>query len=339
MKKTTIIAIILSVFFLVVGFGIYGISEMNEPEVIVLGNPTDIPSNLQSKLPNAYRWTPNVDEFPIEKLAALNRKIVAPYDKDVPYVLVSLNEHTDMENIMKQANEQRKKAVYVKYEKIDPNIPVSPYMPDWEKLFSLDFVDALADLIVPPAFSNNVPNRFCTTGQTLFSGGSILIFFPDDFPNDGKTTSATYFFHYTSKSCHHNGMAVHLRRNMADWGSHSHNPLSVVSQIDCMKGHNGSGFIKYPINLIANIYKSSCDAGGAPGSCGGCVSGCAQIFSASTPRENPSGSKMWISEPNERNQWNVTRHEIMHNYGYNDTDTANNKENSDHCRTNGHIYF
>jgi len=258
---------------------------------------------------------------------------------------------TNMDEIMKWSQERGKEEVYLLYDTdIDPNVETQPFFEPLDIIFSytierlqFSWEKHIKDFIfTPEAYADMVgPLGYCSP-PVVPPGSCSNEIFPDDDPGDGQTPSLKICFMACSRYWHHfMPMRRHLTNNLANYQSGN-----VRSQVDCLKNVHGAGWIKNPVNLRIELYINGTDTRNAvcavyPG--GGCcgssgVAGCAEIGPKTTPRTTYN-RRIWISDANERNNWNVSRHEIMHSYGYTDAQTAVNLDQSDSCRASQYIYY
>lgn len=348
---------ILSIFSLIAIFGFCGFassaqSKSYQTDVIVIGNPSKLPRALKSQLPTGYKWMPEMDKTTLKQLAVAkknarySREMFVSPDSRFPYIFAIFNEQTDLENILNQAREKRKKAVYLFDMTQDTTIPVVPLTVDLDQLWS-NSIDALyswADFIntffVAEVSAHSYPNSSCNTGSYVYAGTCLAADWADDFAEDGKTPGALYCFHYTSRKCHWYNYGIHIYKNIGATKQHSQLPhLSLnpepVSFVNCMKGHNGNTSIKRPIDLTINIYKTSQQVGAAPDSCGFPACGCGQRPPKTRPLSS-EGLVIWVASEDELcdsafSSLETVRHEISHNYGYFHSEMDINLNDVAHC--------
>lgn len=140
----------------------------------------------------------------------------------------------------------------------------------------------------------------------------------DDDASDGRRPSVTVCIMYDSFDCHYSPMDYHIRRNIWLIGSHNAGGGGDTSFTDCMKIHNGSNFLKYPVGLIVRVWLTANEQGFknfCPDNALACASRPRQL---STPRRSVDGLMYLTSGA--ANSWGVVRHEMAHTYGYNHCD-------------------
>lgn len=347
----------ISIFSLIVVFGVCGFtflaqSKSHEPEVIFVGNPSTMSSGLQSKLPTGYKWMPEMDKQSLKQLAKAKKRalksgetFVTP-DSNFPYMFVMLNQQTDLQNIINQARDKRKKAVYVFEMAADPRIPVVPITIDLDKVWSMSidsiysWADSINNYLITEASANAYPDSSCSSGVTVYAGTCLAANWVDDVLSDGKTPGALYCFHYTSRKCHWYNYGIRIYKNIAAPKKHSQLPHTTftpepVSFVSCMKGHNGDFWINRPIDLTINIYKTAEQVGAAPGSCGFQACGCGQQPPKTVPRSS-EGRVIWIASEDQVcnaafSSLETVRHEVSHNYGYQHSEMDINVDEVAHC--------
>ena len=355
------IVFISSVLFLVAGFANYGnthdydhgsvqeeavesMPNTKAPNVILLGDLAKVPQDVKAKLPTGYSWRTDQN---------LDIKIDTGNPDDPRGLFLIKEGITDIDQIMKWSQERGKEEVYLLYDiEIDPNVETQPFFEPLDIIFNytverlqLSWEKHIKHFIfIPEAYADNIypPLGYCVPPVIVPAGACFNNTFPDDNPGDGQIPSiqlcfmaCSMYWHYTLR------MQTHMMNNLVDYQSGN-----VRSQVDCLKNVHGAGWIKNPVNLRIELYINAVDTRNAvcavyPG--GGCcgssgVAGCAEIGPKTTPRTTYN-RRMWISDLQERNNWNVSRHEIMHSYGYTDAQTAVDLDQSDSCRASQYIYY
>lgn len=294
----------------ILGFSLWSRSQVKGPYVIVIGNPTEIPSEFRSKLPTGYSWIRKDDE-----------PATFPGTPDSEIELFILKEEvTDIDRIMQWAREQGKKEIYFFYvsppgpDEIIVNFQVLDF--EFAKYDWINWEESLLNLVSPKeAFADSIPGPGCTS--VIFKpAGSCYTFGCDFSPCDNctgdgllaKTKTCIYYDHYT---CHGISLADHLLDNI--WGDAHTN--ADASFADCMNAHNsGSPFMCYPNNLIINAYKSTSPSDGFPCTGSGAW-GCANQGQLTTPRKSID-KQIWVAQNKVRDNLWLIRHEAGHTYGY-----------------------
>jgi hypothetical protein len=303
-----------------VGITVWGLGRDEYPRVILVGNPTEIPSGLVGKLPVGYGWI-REEDFVFD---------VNTPDPDDPQALFILEEGiTDMGEIMDWARRLKKKEIYFfTPTPIPHDVELVPFKLNLSSLNSK--VSLLHNLLVSNALAHTVPPPTCTWGQ-LFPPGACYSYF---------NGSLKVCFMFYSRMCYSESMATHIAYNIRSIDHTPHQPnqtSSPASLVECMKAHNGSNFINYPVNLTVKVYRDCGDQEFWQTACRQSqpICGCAPQRNKQTPRVSLNETIYIASECGsrtcERNSWGVTRHELMHTYGYTHCDMDKNIDNSNHC--------
>lgn len=310
--------------------------------VIVIGNPTEIPYIERSMLPTGYSWvTKESKDTPLN----FTEKT------DDPNALFVLEDGvTDVPRIMEWAKENKKKNIYFFYDppviypdgELPPSSPLEDFIGCTNKianyifdpLKSINFSEISEDMfnyLVPPAYANNCQPRTCTTGGNYPAGNCYGVTWCDghpydDNPNDGLCILVRKCLMYESKSCHAGCMHGHLQFNSIAYDNYPNSDAKSLP--DCMKFYNGANSHKQPVNLTIRVWSNTTDlipqtrcgqeaCGCAPGS-----PGATQCGPSNCNVALPTGTltivnkTIHVAEPCERNGWGITRHEMLHQYGY-----------------------
>lgn len=336
----------------VVGFAFLGRSSLKTPEAILLGNPTELPASIRSELPTAYRWQAEKDlQFDITDEPGDTR------------ALFQLDENTDresMKEIMEWAAKNGKEEVYFFYlPPVDPQKVVRFEVPfDISDLFPKLELPDLGELLLPyftvqNAWADTVAKfeNPCVNGCSPSNTCHMYTYSTqDDDPADGRVPSLRICYKFQTNQTYRSAMSLHISRNVGVFFyTAEQSPASVI---DCMKFHNGENYIKRPVGLIANIYSDYDTNVACPGACG-CASGpnltcrtycnCANGQSDCTsPLPGPiplksSDGVISITEGCERNNWTISRHELMHLYDFGHCHIDTNKKFLRHCVGKGGI--
>lgn len=307
--------------------------------VIVIGNPSEIPYNEKSMLPTGYSWVTKES-----KDTPLNFSGKA----DDPNALFVLEDGiTDVPRIMEWAKENNKKNIYFFYDppviypdgELPPSTPLEDFAEYTNKATNYIFdpfksinfseiSEVMFNFLIPPAYANNCQPRTCTTGHIHPAAECLGVAYSnnlDDDPNDGRPISVRKCFMYESYSCHTDCMHAHLQINSIAWDDATSN---VKALPDCMKFYNGANSHKQPVNLTIRVWASTA-ALDHPNRCGQEACGCApgspgatQCGPSNCNVALPTGTltiydkTIHVAEPCERNGWGITRHEMLHQYGY-----------------------
>ena len=314
--------VLLPIVLAIVGVGItvWGLGRDEYPRVILVGNPTEIPSELARKLPPGYEWIRKEDFEKQEDLSPLADSLdefASGKVKNTKAVFI-LFEGTDMDDIMKWARKYGKKEIYFIYS--------SPPDPDTVMYLSISEVkEKISSIVsVQPAWADTVPDSTCTTGTYLPAGGCII-----DSPaqSTGEYWSIKYCFKYASYGCHWVPFARHLTRNLRsqDYRGEGY-PASFPH---CMDAHNpGGNFVNsFPQPLQVNIHP---DTQSIANECSNQVYGCA--YSQTEYKYGKPYRTYYIAITKEdRNSYGAIRHELAHHYGYCHSQMDLNIDNVAHC--------
>jgi hypothetical protein len=314
--------VVATLLLAVSGFTYYSLSQSSkvEPDVILIGSPTEIPSNLQSKLPTGYRWITE-EQFPTDfpAFSENEEEFMKAMEKD-HRVVYRLTDELDIEKVKNISKEEGKTEIYLRAGQPDPGTMVPLSLDATYNFLIEDLYNRVGNLaflldpfVTKDAWADSVPNRFCSTGSSINAGQCIQVL-----------STPYYFicFHYTNKSCHWNKMIGHIRKNIELTGSsaniNNNNPIGFthamivlgtsmafpgIFDIDIYKNNFEPGFID-PNTGCGTSNASAC------GHCPDCG-----LVSKPSPRPH-EGDFIVLSEQHVRNNWSVVRHEFAHNYNY-----------------------
>jgi len=335
--------VILVIFVVLLGIGgFYTIGQSQdksttEPRVTIIGDPGKLPQDIKNDLPTGYSSLSS-------ETASLPDSIAS--DKNDPTIVFLINPRNPDINMKKQmeyARSMGKTEVFFVIDQTDPNEEKVPVTVDdlvetlkGIDLFSMD--DIVFDFLSVPTYANSVQGSNCG-GSTVPTGTCSSASFTDDDSGDGRTPGFKVCVEYVAFSCHLNSIFDHLKKNLAVSSTQSCNHTSSNSSqcpwVDCVKAHNGSSFIKAPVNLTVKLYfngaalKANYGCGGVSNICG-----CSGSPAFQSPRRhvdrdfamNGQNSCSWLEN---------MKHELAHGYGYKhepgQQDYNNNTDNIKHC--------
>ena len=315
--------VLTTLLIMVFGFTYYGISQSllssAEPEVILMGSPTEVPSSLKSKLPTGYSWVakqqiptdfPNVDGDSKEELKAFMND---------PRIVYRLDIDLDLEEGIKFAKENGKEQIYLLYVDTASKNMVPLSLEDGYKLLLESIESKIENLsiILDPftiteAFASSVPSPTCTTG---------IITIPANTCVSSKGGTRDYCFKYSSKDCHWVPWITHANNNMDSHGASSN--VNNSSPIAFTRAMSALGTSMQAISgLTIDIHKKNTDSGflDPVNGCGQLVSACGDCpncgqINKPSPRTH-AGTFIILADNTTRNNWSVVRHELAHNYNY-----------------------
>lgn len=337
----SLLVICIGTFFVYKASSAFSQESKSDINVIVIGNPSEIPNIERSMLPTGYSWvTKQSEDIPLNFSGKA----------DDPNALFVLEDGvTDVPRIMDWAKENGKKNIYFFYDppviypdgKLPPSTPLEDFIGSTNKvvnyifdpLKSINFSEISEDMFnyfIPPAYANNCQPRTCTTGHFHPAAECLGVAYSnnlDDNPNDGRPISVRKCFMYDSYSCHTDCMHAHLQINSIAWDEYPNTDVKALP--DCMKFYNGVNSHKQPVNLTIRVWATSA-ALDHPNRCGqpacGCAPGSPDTAFCDHPNCNaplPTGTRtiydktIHVALQNcEINAWGVTRHEMLHQYGY-----------------------
>ncbi|NIP29956.1 MAG: hypothetical protein GTN59_05165 [Candidatus Dadabacteria bacterium] len=258
-----------------------------------------------------YKELPNIDHI----------SEIQTHSSNDTRALFILEDETDPDKCIKWAKKVGKKEVYF----IPPNPPkegelVHLKYEDLKKSISKTKA-TLSEFIVPrKAYASTVqPNLFAP--HPIPAGACVNWTYVDDNGSDGFIPKVTICLQYISEPFHFYGMTYHIRQNIAGLNNYP----GPTSAIECEKYFNGSNSWFRPTRLKVLVYESQNLPSGR--ACGSTLKPRNPTF----PRTS-DGSTIRIAEPCERNDWHVSRHEILHTYGFSHCDFNNNIEKTGSCQ-------
>ncbi|GJM15981.1 MAG: hypothetical protein DHS20C13_13080 [Thermodesulfobacteriota bacterium] len=350
--RSDINRVVLVIFVVLLGIGgFYTIGQSQdksatEPRVTIIGDPAELPQRIKNDLPTGYssRSSESVN-IPDSRASDEN-------DPTIVFVINPRNPNISMKEQMEYAQSKGKKEVFFKILEFDPDAETRPVTLDdlvetvkGLDLYSIDFSDIIFDFVNTPAYANSVQGSNCG-GSTVPSGTCNTATFTDDDSSDGKIPGFEVCVEYVAFSCHLNSIFDHLKKNVAISStvscSHTSSNGSDCPWVDCMKAHNGSSFIKAPVDLTVLMYFNASDiknnfgCANTPNICG-----CSFIGTLSNPRRSVDVT-MAMNGQNSCHWLENMKHELAHTYGYDhiagQQDYANNRDNIKHCIKNHHIH-
>lgn len=307
----------ISIFTLILGvggFGLWSRSQVEDLEVILMGNPARVPNSLVAKLPTRFSWIADKD-------LSFSIKTESPEDPRGLFVLDK--EITNMDEVLEWAKQIGKKEIYFIYlPPSNPNgVPVR-----------IDFRESLLNFFSPTrVWADTIPGPYCAEAASTFIPAGACTTktaspSQDDNAFDGRLPSVKVCVMYSNKSCHYTRITAHLIDNAFLQNKHDCTLVDCLregqptSLADIMKEHNGSSNFKYPVNLTTRVYLQPSDLPCFQSS--GCseAAGCVDFVPAKQFPRRSVDKITNVAQSCEINDWCVNKHEILHTYGYTHAD-------------------